>query len=1169
MIKWKIKFFIFIFIYYSKFINCENDSEKQNDVKNEGNYYNYSIELGKNQIKYLKYMKKNQFTFIKELKRKDFFVNFHSIDCNINISSINKDSKENVHITEIKKNIFSISINSNEINNTQLLVEPFIYSGNNDKYINYRNCPVIINSYYKIEPHIDINEEEPMALIFNENLSTIEFSYTIKNLTENSFIILSFISDENFIFNVDIKNISNRTISNSFNIFLYYNELSEIENDSLTFNITYFQKNVSEQKYNSLLIFKLIESNSISILEKNKLNFGFTISKEVNQYYYLEVYKGEEGEVILHNKRLYGELYGNIKSKSGINPYNRKEYIKDDKNNQLKFDANTRKLSFKLNQTKQCEDGCYLFITYYHDNYDFSSRVGFEYTLLARIWDKDEIGSQIINIPFNEYIFGVFEENSINHHYYSLFIPKNTTSIIIQFEGNYVEGFKEMGKKKLNTFRDLDNSKKINNGENKKIQKFDLNETNTNDYMSFAFRLQNFFEKEFSFYYFRILLLKKNEKNTIYPLDSNIGNLCLPEKEGNDYFCNCLLKNYYNEFSLDYSISASNEKEKLAYNYFKLINGSIAGHNLANITSASIKKYNNYESLIKFKYENNTKIVNILSTLSNNKTKIYPQIYSTQMYYFNEYKEFIFNLNNSFTLILNYILGQGKIICPNFNLTPNVNFKGKPFLINLNNETKHLKFLLNETETEETKELIFYIKFQQNNEIKEITQGETLREFVNAKRFPIYYYIKNGENKINYMNIHFIIKNMNDKNKTTSFEINGYLMNETVFSNKKKINGEFINLKEPIRGSYDTCFRNGILNINKEINGSDYILIEIDSSSLLEDDEIIMDILTMSKQDDIYILPINNYLTDIYNSSENRRYKILIDEEDLNKEILVEFIPDSSKLIINNDTTSNSMRIDPNYTGNVQRYRISGFRDDFFLNIKAPQDISYGNYIIKYYFTDQNKEQYYKLNKTFTKIKVNKTNDIILKFNELEITNNNNNTIERKILFKINGFLYTDENDIKNELFNSSEIPPKNIFKNYTFFENNTNFSLYFSNVKSRSKNNYTFYLRMNIVIYKIGNMFNEDFFVYTLPVNLEKELKEKLLNYPFNLTLIIIIGSLVLAIIIIILGFTIGFIKIKKKNTNLKEKVLAISFTSEKFEEETNERRTTKKDEDYENTFI
>ena len=64
-------------------------------------------------------------------------------------------------------------------------------------------------------------------------------------------------------------------------------------------------------------------------------------------------------------------------------------------------------------------------------------------------------------------------------------------------------------KKKLNTFRDLDNSKKINNGENKKIQKFDLNETNTNDYMSFAFRLQNFFEKEFSFYYFRILLLKK------------------------------------------------------------------------------------------------------------------------------------------------------------------------------------------------------------------------------------------------------------------------------------------------------------------------------------------------------------------------------------------------------------------------------------------------------------------------------------------------------------------------------------------------------------------------------------------------------------------------------------------------------------------------------------
>ena len=130
MIKWKIKFFILILFDYSKFINCENDSGNQNDVKTSYiDYYDYKLELEKVQIKYLNYKKKNSFNLkgINKIKQNDLLVNFHSIDCDINIININDDSKRNVHITEvIKKNIFSILIKNNEINNTQLLVVPFI-----------------------------------------------------------------------------------------------------------------------------------------------------------------------------------------------------------------------------------------------------------------------------------------------------------------------------------------------------------------------------------------------------------------------------------------------------------------------------------------------------------------------------------------------------------------------------------------------------------------------------------------------------------------------------------------------------------------------------------------------------------------------------------------------------------------------------------------------------------------------------------------------------------------------------------------------------------------------------------------------------------------------------------------------------------------------------------
>jgi hypothetical protein len=104
-------------------------------------------------------------------------------------------------------------------------------------------------------------------------------------------------------------------------------------------------------------------------------------------------------------------------------------------------------------------------------------------------------------------------------------------------------------------------------------------------------------------------------------------------------------------------------------------------------------------------------------------------------------------------------------------------------------------------------------------------------------------------------------------------------MNESTFNNKRSINGEFIDLKDPIRGSYDICFRNGILNINRTINVSDYVLIKVDSSSHLNEDTILMEILTMSKVDDYYTLPINYYLTDIYDSTEDKNYKIIIDEK--------------------------------------------------------------------------------------------------------------------------------------------------------------------------------------------------------------------------------------------------------------------------------------------------
>ena len=169
---------------------------------------------------------------------------------------------------------------------------------------------------------------------------------------------------------------------------------------------------------------------------------------------------------------------------------------------------NTQKLSFNSSHTKDqnkdCKKGCYLFLTYKNDNKNKNTKkkepiIGYEYTLLARIWDVEEFSPQIIHFPFNEYIFGTFEDNSFINHYYSVFIPQGIEQMIIQIESNFIEGFFGYGKKKLITFKNTENNLNLTNEE--KIIKF-TNDTLKNFYnkeMSFAFRQKIFSKTLFLF----------------------------------------------------------------------------------------------------------------------------------------------------------------------------------------------------------------------------------------------------------------------------------------------------------------------------------------------------------------------------------------------------------------------------------------------------------------------------------------------------------------------------------------------------------------------------------------------------------------------------------------------------------------------------------------------
>jgi hypothetical protein len=135
---------------------------------------------------------------------------------------------------------------------------------------------------------------------------------------------------------------------------------------------------------------------------------------------------------MLHDKRKNGKLVSKI--------FNQERFpeIKDFKNisNEKfddEFDEYSQKLSFNTTDCKNINNKCYLLITYGYSgsSNNLSNIIGTEYTLLTRIWDKFEFISDIVNIPLNEYVFGNLDEKSVNHHYYTIFIPEDSEDISI------------------------------------------------------------------------------------------------------------------------------------------------------------------------------------------------------------------------------------------------------------------------------------------------------------------------------------------------------------------------------------------------------------------------------------------------------------------------------------------------------------------------------------------------------------------------------------------------------------------------------------------------------------------------------------------------------------------------------------------------------------------
>ena len=1193
--------FIFTLLLYHQVICINFGSEKtplDNDFLCSNNYIESSVEEnstieinpGLAQTYFIQYLKDTKFVFNITNEKDNLQINIHGINCNFKMEFqgelINKNNLDT----------YSLIINST---NNNITISPLIDATDGEYKENYeqKSCPLSINSYL-------ITNKKPTLIIENrENnifhlkpsyYKELSILYNLKEVLKDSFINLVILYNEKANFSIDVTYIKDGAKNNSLSKYIYNSTNIYLNSDFLLYNeanvadldgILYITiKNIDEKEIN--MYFKVIEKDSISILEKNALNFGFLTSKTTYQYYYTEISYGEEGELVLHNKRLYGVLYGKIIQKNEINKNELnnisiypKEYLNETNTTYLEYNQHSLQLKYYDDDTSNCFDGCYLLITYEQKkSKDDFPLIGYEFTILSRSWNYTDYISQIIDIPYNEFIIGLFEKGSVSHHYYAISLPDDADKIIIQLEGNYLDGFYGEGRKKLNTIKTKPNTKKLEIISNKNVLTLNLKDLNLKERnISFAFRPKDYFAEILSFYYFRVLYLKKDDK-LFFPIDSDFGNLCIPEIDIETNFYNCYLiyNNNLNLLSTKFAVTSSTQNEFFKIYATKVYKDGTTVNIMKQFLYIDDSCENDIDYYI-FRMEflnNETK--NIMTSFYDSVTVNLPQIYSNQMFYIDLIEKLhYFRVKNSYTLNYKYIngyIGYMNVSFLNFHtILSTRNYRGKPIALPIDSETDKIS-----VQGEQSFLYFFQLDYNMNNKgIEEIKSGETKSQFIIDGYFPFYYYLKiKNKTHIN-VDINIRLNSYNETLLENNFEIKGYILNEDKI--KRKINGEYIRLEHPIKGYYSHIFKVGLLQVNQKIeNENNYLLIEIQTKNQVEIiSYLLVELVTKENNDDYFFIPINQYIIETFDGENNETRRenkyYLSSSEKYYDQVLIELSSGYKDIEIVIENTSNSFYTFEYFNG-FNKYRVFNATDDnVYFKVINPKKRAKANYMIRYYYTGIGAEYDYilDLNGERNIISQNEENTTIsltfkgIKINYREIVDRND------IYFYIFGILYkTKENSeelvnttcILNERTPLYEDSTKHIYS----LNNPENWKLVFKDIPR--KENYIYELQIQVNAILEDSIFNEMFLVYTTKVDLTDLGIEEENNY-----LGIILGIVIGLIVAILIAFSvIKYIRLRKKNKNLQEEMKSIAYSNDiKKNVLKKEKNIAQRDEDYESTFI
>ena len=388
----------------------------------------YSIEYNeKNEISDTKYkkIKSNivQLVIINKEKiiefepvKSSYFIKFIPINCDISI----KYGNDKILPSKNKVYYYSSEFENEKFYEFTVLTEK-------KECMIYTYIEEISDDYYAI-----LSDKIPYYLSLNKNRKIYKFIYPLANLNyypmyrinffeETPIKIINKINDEK---DDEINAVLMKDIKPSSNL------LKTCDKEGICYLL--IEIKYEKEPQSPIMIEIILKSlNDIpGVLFHNQLKQDFTYIKG-NQKYMAKILKDEEGEINFNYKFFSGELIGKLISIDKKTWKNR--YELPEKNEQLKYDNLKQKIVFNKKETKDCINGCYLFVevnsldTFKEEKY--YDGINMDYSIYLKI------SNNIVNLRFNEIIYGALSKSIEDSYieYYSIEIPYSTNKIYIDF----------------------------------------------------------------------------------------------------------------------------------------------------------------------------------------------------------------------------------------------------------------------------------------------------------------------------------------------------------------------------------------------------------------------------------------------------------------------------------------------------------------------------------------------------------------------------------------------------------------------------------------------------------------------------------------------------------------------------------------------------------------